>query len=85
MYIDINRTAKTRFGEAVVAGVALEDDAQKISLNLWKFQISLAKGGDLGKVENRFVRTYRDQLELNAGSRREKQLPIEKRALDALK
>jgi len=68
-YIGIKRIVKTRFGEAPVARAILEDDTGKIALNLWRGQIDLIKEGDIVRVENGFVRTYQDQLELNVGSR----------------
>ena len=68
-YIGIKKIVKTRFGEAPVARAVLEDDTGKIGLNLWREQISLVREGDLVRVENGFVRTYLDQLELNVGSR----------------
>ena len=68
-YIGIKRIVKTRFGEAPVATAVLEDDSGKISLNLWRNQIDLVKEGDVVRIENGFVRTFKDQLELNVGSR----------------
>jgi len=68
-YIGIKKIVKTRFGEAPVARAILEDDTGKIALNLWRGQIDLIKEGDVIRVENGFVRTYQDQLELNVGSR----------------
>ena len=68
-YIGIRRIVETRFGKASVARAVLEDDAGKISLNLWRGQIDLVSEGDMIRIENAFVRTYKDQLELNVGSR----------------
>ena len=68
-YIGIKTTVTTRFGEAPVARAVLEDDSGRITLNLWRGQIDLVKEGDVVRVENGFVQTYRDQLELNVGSR----------------
>ena len=68
-YVGIKRIVKTRFGEAPVARAILEDDTGKIALNLWRGQIKLVKEGDVVRIENGFVRTYQDQLELNVGSR----------------
>lgn len=68
-YIGIKRIVRTRFGEAQVARATLEDDTGKIALNLWRGQLDLVKEGDIVRVENGFVRTYQDQLELNVGSR----------------
>ena len=68
-YIGIRRTVKTRYGEASVATAVLEDETGKIALNLWRDQIDLVKDGDLVQIENGFVKTYQDKLELNVGSR----------------
>lgn len=68
-YIGIKRIVQTRYGEAPVATAVFEDDSGKISLNLWRNQIDLVKEGDVVRVENGFVRTFKDQLELNVGSR----------------
>jgi len=68
-YIGIKTIVKTRFGEAAVARATLEDDTGKIALNLWRDQIDIVEEGDVVRIENGFVRTYKDQLELNVGSR----------------
>ena len=68
-YIGIKRIVKTRYGEAPVARAVLEDDTGKITLNLWRGQIDLVEEGDVIRIENGFVRTYQDQLELNVGGR----------------
>ena len=68
-YVGLKRIVKTRFGEAPVATAILEDDSGKISLNLWRNQIGLVKEGNVVRVENGFVRTFKDQIELNVGSR----------------
>lgn len=68
-YIGIKRIVKTRFGEAPVATAVLEDSSGKIALNLWRGQINMVKEGDTVRVEHGFVRAFKDQLELNVGSR----------------
>mgnify|MGYP001082971043 CR=1 FL=1 len=68
-YIGIKKIVKTKFGETPVARAILEDETGKIALNLWRGQIDLVKEGDVVQIENGFVRTYQDQLELNVGSR----------------
>ena len=65
--ISEKREVETRYGKAHVANAVLEDDTGKIVLNLWRSQIDLVKVGDLIKIENGFVRTFRQQLELNVG------------------
>jgi len=67
--ISDKREVDTRYGKAYVANAVLEDDTGRISLNLWRNQIDPVKVGDLVKVENGFVRTFRQQLELNVGRR----------------
>jgi len=68
-HIGIKRIVKTKYGEAPVATAVLEDDSGKISLNLWRNQMDLVKEGDVVRIENGFVRTFKDQLELNVGSK----------------
>lgn len=63
------REVETRFGKALTVATLLEDDTGRIILNLWRDQIDLVKVGDIVRIENGFVRTFRDQLELNVGSR----------------
>lgn len=68
-YMGLKRFVQTKYGEAPVVTAVLEDDSGKISLNLWRNQIDLVKEGDVVRVENGFVRTFKDQFELNVGSR----------------
>lgn len=68
-YIGIKMTVETRFGEAQVARAVLEDETGRINLNLWRDQIELVREGAVVRIENGFVKTYKDQLELNVGSR----------------
>lgn len=63
------REVETRYGKANVASAVLEDDTGKIVLNLWRSQIDLVKVGDLIRIENGFIRTFQQQLELNVGSK----------------
>lgn len=68
-YIGIKKFVKTKFGEAPVARAVFEDETGKVFLNLWRGQIDLVKEGDIVRIENAFIRTYKNQLELNVGSR----------------
>jgi len=63
------RFVETRYGRATVATAVLEDDTGSILLNLWRNQITQVKVGNIVRVENGFARVFRDQLELNVGSR----------------
>jgi len=57
----------TRFGPARVATATLEDDTGSIRFNLWRDQTRAVSVGDTVKIENAFVKRFRDQLELNVG------------------
>ena len=61
------RSVNTRFGPAQVSQAVLQDEAGSILLNLWRDQIRIAREGDRIMIENAFVRTFKDQLELNVG------------------
>lgn len=60
---------ETRFGKSSLAVAVLEDETGHVRLNLWRWQIDLVKVGDIVRIENGFVRSFKDQLELNVGSR----------------
>ena len=63
------KEVETKYGKVHVANAVLEDDTGKIRLKLWRGQINLVKVGDLVRIENGFIRTFQQQLELNVGSR----------------
>jgi replication factor A1 len=58
---------KTRFGPARVAAAILEDETGSIRLNLWRDQIERVQVGDTVRIENAFIRVFKDQNELNVG------------------
>lgn len=60
-------TVETRFGPAKVAMAMLKDETGSIRLNLWRGQIDAVKNGDKIMLENAFVRTFREDMELNIG------------------
>lgn len=60
---------ETKFGKSLLAVALLEDETGSIRLNLWRGQIDLVKVRDEIIVEHGFVRTFKDQAELNVGSR----------------
>lgn len=60
---------ETKFGKSFLAVALLEDETGSIRLNLWRGQIDLVKAGDEIIVEYGFVRSFKDQVELNVGSR----------------
>lgn len=62
------REVTTKYGSALVSWATLEDETGKIRLNLWRGQISAVKVGDIIRLENAFVRSFKETLELNVGS-----------------
>jgi len=60
---------ETKFGKSHLAVALLVDETESIRLNLWRWQIDLVKVGDIIRIENGFVRSFKDQLELNVGSK----------------
>lgn len=63
------REVMTRFGPATVATAVLEDETGRIMLSLWRDQIGMVKVGDLVSIQGAFVRSFRNQLQLNVGRR----------------
>ena len=63
------RKVMTRYGEALVASAVVADETGEIILNLWRSQINLVKPGCIIRIENAFARQFKDQIELNVGSR----------------
>jgi len=63
-----SREVTTKYGPASVSWATLEDETGKIRLNLWRGQISAVKVGDVIRLENAFVRSFKETLELNVGS-----------------
>jgi len=61
------RNVETRYGPARVAQAILKDETGTIILNLWRDQVDRVRTGDIVRVRNAFVRTFRDQMELNVG------------------
>jgi replication factor A1 len=60
---------KTRYGEVPLAVATIEDDTGRIKLNLWRNQADMVKVGNFVKIENGFVRSFRNELQLNVGSK----------------
>jgi len=60
---------KTRYGEVPLAVAIIEDETGRIRLNLWRQQAELVKVGSIVRIENGFVRSFKNQLEINIGSR----------------
>lgn len=60
---------ETRFGKSRLIVAMLFDETGSIRLNLWRWQADLVRVGDVIKIENGFVRSFKGQLELNVGSK----------------
>ncbi|MEJ2240672.1 MAG: OB-fold nucleic acid binding domain-containing protein [Candidatus Bathyarchaeota archaeon] len=50
-----------------VADATLEDETGTISLTLWNEQITQVNVGDRVKIENGYIKSFRDVLQLNSG------------------
>jgi len=63
------RDAKSRYSNEAfkVASATLEDETGQVSLTLWNEQIDMVKIGDNIEVVNGYVKTFRDELQLNSG------------------
>ena len=57
----------TRYGPAMVCDAEIRDSSGAISWRLWRDQIRLVNVDDKVIVENGFVRSFGEQLELNLG------------------
>jgi len=52
-----------------VAVALLEDETGNARLNLWRWQIEQERVGDTIRIKNGFVRSFKNQLEANVGSK----------------
>ncbi len=50
-----------------VADATLEDETGTISLTLWNEQVTQVNVGDRVKIENGYIKSFRDVLQLNSG------------------
>lgn len=60
---------ETRFGRSRLTVVEVSDETGSVRLNLWRWQADLVKVGDLIRIENGFVLSFKGQLELNVGGK----------------
>ena len=51
----------------VVADATIEDETGKITLTLWNEQVQQVNVGDRVKIENGYVKSFRDIPQLNSG------------------
>lgn len=67
--IDIGdkRHVVTKYGPATVATAILKDNTGQIKLSLWRNQIDKVALGDRIRLKGAFVRTFRDEIQLNLG------------------
>lgn len=50
-----------------VADATLEDETGTITLTLWNEQVTQVNVGDRVKIENGYIKSFRDVLQLNSG------------------
>ncbi|MFZ3077353.1 MAG: DNA-binding protein [Candidatus Aenigmatarchaeota archaeon] len=60
------RQVSTKFGETQVANATIEDDSGRFKLSLWGADADIPEGSKI-KIENGFVSSYREELQLSAG------------------
>ncbi len=60
------RRVSTRFGETQVANATIEDETGTFTLVLWGDDANIEEGKKV-KIENGFVSSFRDELQLSAG------------------
>ncbi|PVX23040.1 MAG: hypothetical protein CW716_13080 [Candidatus Bathyarchaeum sp.] len=51
----------------MVADATIEDETGKITLTLWNDQIAQVSVGDRIRIENGYIKSFRDVLQLNSG------------------
>ncbi len=61
------REVQTRYGKARVTSAQAGDETGTIKLSLWNDDIDKVDEGVIVEVENGFVKTYREEMELSAG------------------
>ena len=60
---------QTRFGPTLFAVAILSDETGTIKLNLWRWQAREVKEGDRLKIVNGFTKKFKEEIELNVGSK----------------
>jgi len=63
------RDVTTKFGETKVCTCKVKDDTGEINFTLWNKDVQ-KEVGDAIMVENGFVNTFKDVLQLNKGSKK---------------
>ena len=63
------RDVTTKFGETKVCTCKVKDDTGEINCTLWNKDVQ-KEVGDAIMVENGFVNTFKDVLQLNKGSKK---------------
>ena len=63
------RQVMSRFGDETytVCDVMISDESGKIKLTLWNEQIAQINVGDKIKVENGYVTSFKNEIQLNVG------------------
>ena len=61
------RDVITKFGSTTVATAKLKDETGVIGLSLWGKQIPLVSIGDHIEIKGAYVRSFKNELQLNVG------------------
>ncbi|MBS7610108.1 DNA-binding protein [Candidatus Bathyarchaeota archaeon] len=64
---DVRRVTTRRGEESRVATATLVDDTGSVKLTLWNENIDAVKVGNVVKIENGYVTSFRGEIQLNVG------------------
>ncbi len=65
--ISESRDVITKFGNTMVATAKLKDETGTVNLSLWGKQISLVSVGDHVDIKGAYVKSFKNELQLNVG------------------
>ncbi len=61
------REVMTKFGSNRVATAKIKDDSGECKLSLWGKQIDMFTAGDHVEISKGYVKSFRDELQINVG------------------
>lgn len=62
-----SREVMTKFGSNRVATASIKDDSGECKLSLWGKQIDMFSTGDHIEISKGYVKSFRDELQVNVG------------------
>jgi replication factor A1 len=62
-----SREVMTKFGSNKVATASIKDDSGECKLSLWGKQIEMFSAGDNIEISKGYVKSFRDELQVNVG------------------